>query len=223
MKNIFLATLTIISMISLGCAKGNDSGQPPLQQTTTMNTDCVTYPQNCNSTYYNNSNGFQPYNYNNSNYYNSGYNNYDYNSGYAYGTGYGSGYRSGYGYGSASNYYNNTASSLCNCPQGSMPTYNTYAGMGCVNSGLINNNGYSGYAYFSWGTGSNNNQWMNIPQVSNYVGYGSQSCYNGVVQSCLTDQQNMCGIGYTCRASSAGSRMGLCVSNSAASSGQIYR
>ena len=103
----------------------------------------------------------------------------------------------------------------------------TYAGMGCVNSGMMSG-GY-GYVYFGYGYGygagssANNNQWTNIPQVSNYVGYNSQSCYNGVVQSCMTDQQIMCSSGYTCRASSAGSRLGLCVSNSGASSGQIFR
>ncbi len=125
-------------------------------------------------------------------------------------------------------YYNAVGSNLCNCPSGTMPTYNAYAGMGCVNANVVNSGGSGGlygYAYFGYGTGSgaNNNQWMNIPQVSNYVGYNNQSCYNGVVQSCMTDQQNMCSTGFTCIASNASSRMGLCVSNSAAGSGAAFR
>jgi hypothetical protein len=207
MKNILLTTLSVISILSFGCAKGSDnSGQQQQQQqqtVTTMTTDCVNNPQLCNTSAYNNTYGYQPYNN-----YNSG--GYFYNNG-VYGTGSGPGY------------YNANGNSLCNCPQGTVPTYNTFAGMGCVNSGMVGG-GY-GYAYFGYGYGggANNNQWTNIPQVSNYVGYNSQSCYNGVVQSCLTDQQNMCSGGYTCRASSAGSRLGLCVSNSGTSSGQVFR
>lgn len=168
-----------------------------------MNTDCIYNPQLCNSNYYTNSYGFQPYNN-----YNSG--SYFSNNGV-------------YGAGSGPGYYNSAGAGLCNCPLGSMPTYNTYAGMGCVNSSFANTNGYSAYAYLGFGGTANNSQWTNIPQVSNYVGYGSQSCYNGVVQSCVTDQPSTCTVGYSCRASNAGSRMGLCVSNSAASSGPIFR
>ncbi len=201
MKNIFIITLALSALLGLGCAKsgGSDNNQ---QTTTVMTADCVTYPQSCNTNTYNNQYGFQPYQtYNNGTYF--------YNNGY-------------YGTGSGSMYYNANGSSLCNCPEGTVPTYNSYAGMGCVNSGMMNDS-TSAYAYYGWSTGPNNNQWMNIPQISNYVGYPGQSCYNGVVQSCLTDQQNMCGVGFTCRASSAQSRMGLCVSNSASSSGQIFR
>lgn len=209
MRNTLLSVLTVVgftlfAFASFSCSKAGSSGQQQTQ-VNNMNTDCVNYPQNCNNGYYNNNYGFQPYNYTNGGYFaNNGY----------------------YGTGSGANYYNANGSGLCNCPQGTMPTYNSYAGMGCVNSSLMGNSGLSGYAYFSWGTGTygaNNNQWTNIPQVSNYAGYGSQSCYNGVVQSCLTDQQNMCSSGYTCRASSAESRLGLCVSNSSASAGQIFR
>lgn len=199
MKNLILSAMALIALAGFGCAKGGSSDDQ--QTTTVMTTDCVTYPQNCNTNYYNNQYGFQPYQtYGNGNYF--------YNNGY-------------YGTGSGSMYYNANGNSLCNCPQGSIPTYNSFAGMGCVNSNLMGNTG--AYAYYGWSSGANNNQWMNIPQISNYVGYPGQSCYNGVVQSCLTDQQNTCGTGFTCRASSAQSRIGLCVSNSASSSGQIFR
>ncbi len=195
MKNILLAIVTAMTVIGFGCAKSGDS------TTQTTNADCLNNPQLCNSNYYNNNYGFQPYNYN-------------INGGYYYNNG------------TSANYYGAVGSNLCNCPVGTMPTYNTYAGMGCVNTNMISGNGgLYGYAYFGYGTGSaaNNNQWMNIPQISNYVGYNNQSCYNGAVQSCMTDQQNMCASGFTCIASNASSRMGLCVSNSAAGSGAAFR
>lgn len=200
MKKLFLVTLTLLSI--LGCAKGGSDSTTTQTQTNTMNTqDCVNNPSLCNGGYYNNQYGFQPYNNGGTYFGNNGY----------------------YGTGSTQYYFNNTSAGLCNCPAGTMPTYNAYAGMGCVNSNLMSG-GASGYAYFGYGSGTtNNSQWMNIPQVSNYVGYSSQTCYNGVVQSCLTDQQNMCSSGYTCRAASASSRMGLCVANSSNSSGQVFR
>src|SRR3989344_4518254 len=103
---------------------------------------------------------------------------------------------------------------LCNCGPGYVPTYNTYAGLGCVQSSNI---GSSHYAYYSWG--ANNNQWTNIPQISNHVGYQNSGCYNGVVQSCLVDQPSTCAVGFTCRADSASSRLGLCRANSAQGTG----
>jgi hypothetical protein len=198
MKNIFVAVLSIFTVLTLGCAQSSDSNNQQTTQTTAtvLSTDCVTYPQNCNPNYYNNSYGFQPNGYYNNYYYNNnGYNPYNYSAG------------------------------LCNCPSGTMPTYNAYSGMGCVNVNFANTGGFSAYAYFGvgYGYGANNSQWMNIPQVSNYVGYNQQNCYNGVVQSCATDQVNSCGNGYTCRASNAGSRLGLCVSNSSSSTGTIFR
>ena len=95
-----------------------------------------------------------------------------------------------------------------------MPTYNSYAGLGCVQTA---SQGAYAYAYFSWG--ANNNQWTNIPQISNHSGYTNNGCYNGVVQSCLVDQPNTCSVGYSCRADSASSRLGLCVASSAQNNG----
>ncbi len=195
MKMMTIA-LAMISLLGLGCAKGGDSNQQTQQPVVTTGTTdyCVMYPQNCNQ------------NYNNNNY------NSNYNSNYYYSS-----------YGFQPNNYNNIYDSLCNCPAGTMPTYNSYSGMGCVNSNFSNNTGYSAYAYISIGSRANNSQWMNIPQVSNYVGYGNQSCYNGAVQSCATDQPSSCASGYTCRASNASSRLGLCVSNSSTTTGPVFR
>lgn len=208
-KNILLVLSLLSSLLMWGCAQGGSSDANNNQnQTYINNVDCVNYPQNCQNNVYN-TYGFQPYTYGTS----------GYNNGYPYGSGGSYFYNNGvYGAGAGPFYYNNNSAYLCNCPAGTMPTYNTYGGLGCVNSGYV-----SGYGYAYFGYGANNNQWVNIPQVSNTVGYSNQNCYNGVVQSCLTDQPNMCGAGYTCRASGAASRLGLCVSNNSSSNGQIFR
>jgi len=222
---VFMKKLFVLGVIALSfwsCAKSGDSNNPPAQQVVNS-VDCVRYPQQCQGNVYNNNYGYQPYQYG----YGNTYGTSGYNNGYPYSNSGGYFYNNGiYGAGSGPFHYMNNANYLCNCPTGTMPTYNVYGGLGCVNNGFVN--GYVGaYAYWGWSTGPGNNQWTNIPQVSNHVGYSNQNCYNGVVQSCLTDQPNSCGNGYTCRASSAGSRMGLCVSNSAGgaggSAGQIYR
>lgn len=121
-------------------------------------------------------------------------------------------------------YQLNNSAYLCSCPAGSMPTYNNYGGLGCVSSNYMTG---SGYAYFGWNgsglSGASNNQWTNIPQISNYTGYNNQGgCYNGVVQSCFVDQASSCSSGYTCRATSAQSRLGLCVSNSSVNNAYNY-
>lgn len=93
---------------------------------------------------------------------------------------------------------------LCNCPVGSVPTYNSYGGLGCVQAGFV------GSATVSLGWGPQNNQWLNIPQISNHVGYSNQGCYNGVVQSCIITQPNSCPVGSTCQATGSNSYMGIC-------------
>jgi len=124
-------------------------------------------------------------------------------------------YTNGYG-----NYYTNNSAYLCNCPSGTVPTYNNYGGLGCIQSNYLG--GY-GYAYLSL-SGANNNQWVNIPQISNVQGYNSNGCYNGVVQSCLVSNPSTCTSGYTCRATTAASAIGLCVSTSSNNQmGQIFR
>src|SRR5690606_3498536 len=68
---------------------------------------CMANPTACNTAAYQQNQGYTPYNYNNNSY------------GYTY------------NYNQPFNYFNNTAY-LCNCPVGTIPTYNAYSGLGCV-------------------------------------------------------------------------------------------
>ncbi len=187
MKTIFVIYITLVVLAMSACQK------PQVTQATApgMNSECVNNPNLCQTNIYN-SPGFTPYNYN------------GYSNGYGYGNSYGNGTV-------PFNYYQNNSAFLCNCAGGSIPTYNSYGGLGCVQQAQVG--GY-GYAYFGWG--ANNNQWTNIPQISNQSGYTSSRCYNGVVQSCLVGESNTCSVGYTCRTNDASSRLGLCVANAAA-------
>lgn len=161
-----------------------------------VTTDCVQNPSLCQNGIYQQTPGFTPYH---------SYGNNGYNNGYP---------------GYAGIHSINNSAYLCNCPNGTMPTYNSYGGLGCVQSGLVG--GY-GYAYLSL-TGVNNQHWTNIPQISNLSGYSSNGCYNGVVQSCIVNGAATCSSGYTCRPTSAASAIGLCVSLSGNNQlGQIYR
>lgn len=199
MRVLFFSYLILVTFMVTACQKNNnDEGH--------ITTDCLNYPAACQTSYYNQP-GFTPYNYN-------GY-------GYGYQQG-GVFYNNGY-YGSGTSPFHQMYNSayLCNCPAGSVPTYNNYAGLGCVQSNLLG--GYQGYAYYGYNT-SNNNQWVNIPQISNTTGYNNSSCYNGVVQSCIVTDAASCRTGYTCRPSSGASAIGVCVSNGAnGQSGQIFR
>lgn len=146
---------------------------------------CVVNPASCNNaSAYSQNQGYTPY-------------------GYSYGNGSG-------GYASPFNYYNNSAY-LCNCPAGSIPTYNSYSGLGCVrNSGFSYKAGLSAFFYIGWG----NNQWNTIPQLYRYnYGYNNGTCYNGAVQSCNVSTPNSCPSGYICRPSNNANTLGLCVSS----------
>lgn len=193
LKSILVLTATLIlAFLMSSCQSGNDNNS---NNGAALNNVCVTNPAACQPGVYNQGHGFQPY------------------------VGPQGGFGQPYGAQGGFHYTNNSAY-LCSCPVGSLPTYNSYGGLGCVNNNLIHG---CGYAYFGWGSGASNNQWNNIPQISNYTGYNNQSsCYNGVVQSCLVDQPSTCSSGYTCRASAAQSRLGLCVSNNANTGGTQY-
>ena len=137
-------------------------------------------------------------------------------------------YQQSYGYSnygntsSPFNYYNNSAY-LCNCPYGTVPTYNSYAGLGCVQTSYYSSDyqtdgyldtskaaglGIYGYIYVGW----SNNQWYGQPQVNSfYYGSSSSSCYSGAIQSCLVGQSNSCPGGSFCRSNGANSSLGLCV------------
>lgn len=185
MRVLFFTYLAIVVFIVSSCQKSSDSSNAGV-----VTTDCVNNPALCQNGIYSQNPGFRPYNYNN------GYN-YGYNNGYATGSPF---------------YYMNNAAYLCNCPTGTMPTYNNYGGLGCVqNSYVYGAGGLYAYAYF----GYSNNQWMNIPQVSNLSAYSNNGCYNGIVQSCVVNNPNSCSAGYTCRPTTAASALGMCVSNNA--------
>jgi hypothetical protein len=144
-----------------------------------------------------------------------------------------------YGYGNNLSYYSRVG--FCNCPAGSIPVYNQWSGLGCVQNTFIRpfagfqlywnfgvGAGYgSGYGYGNYGYGSgwgyNQGYQNNWQQISNTTGYGYNnynsgyggSCSNGnignLTQSCLVDRANSCGNGGTCRPTGGGSRLGICV------------
>lgn len=204
LRLFFFTYLILVTFMVTSCQKNNDSDEG------TITTDCLNYPQACQTNVYNQP-GFTPYNYN--------------GNGYGYGQQQGGVfYNNSYvGTGTSPFHQLNNSAYLCNCPGGSVPTYNNYGGLGCVQSNLLNSGGFQGYAYYGYNT-SNNNQWTNIPQISNIQGYNNGSCYNGVVQSCIVTDQATCRSGYSCRASSAASAIGICVSNGAnGQTGQIFR
>lgn len=202
MKTLFIVYIALVVLAFSACQKSNQEASVP-----GITTDCLNNPASCNAGMYQQSPGFVPYN---------GQTNYGggYNSG-SYGPSYGSYYGGQYNpfaFGNGSAY-------LCNCPSGTVPTYNNYSGLGCVQSSMV-----YGYAYASFGYTTNNNQWTNIPQISNTVGYSNNGCYNGVIQSCLVTDSSTCSVGYSCRSNSASSRLGVCISNSAnQNAGQVLR
>ena len=159
------------------------------------NNSCATDPMACGTNGAVNGSAYQT---------NQGYSPYGNGS-----TGYGAG--NGSGYGQPFNYYNNNAY-LCNCPNGTIPTYNGSAGIGCVSrvsmSSKVN---LSAFFYLSWG---NNSQWNTLPQLYRYnYGGGNTSCYNGAVQSCTVGQVNNCPGGYICQINGSSSTLGLCVAS----------
>jgi hypothetical protein len=195
----FFSYLVLVMIMVTSCQKKNDDQG-------NITTDCINYPQTCQSNYYNQP-GYTPYGYNQYNQYGSSP---FYNNGF-------------YGTGTSPFHQMYNSNYLCNCPAGAIPTYNNYAGLGCVQSNTLYGGGLQGYAYFGY-NGSNNNQWVNIPQISNVQGYNNGSCYNGVIQSCIVSDPNTCRVGYSCRATSAASALGMCISNGAnGQTGQIFR
>ena len=98
---------------------------------------------------------------------------------------------------------------LCDCPINTRPVYNGSIGLGCVS--IQQFEPIATGAYF-WSLSPNNYQWVNWTQVSNTNGaIGSMSnCYQQVASACFIDTPNSCGTGYTCQATSGGSRLGIC-------------
>lgn len=191
MKSILFILFLGLTALNFGCSQSKD-GQV---STPAVSSNCVTNPQTCQSSLYLQNSGFSAYPYSTGTY-------------GAYGTGAVFANNGVYTSGATPFYFANSAAYLCNCPLGSVPTYNTYAGLGCVQNQYV---GATGYVAFGWGP--NNGQWLNIPQISNQTGYPKNSCYNGVVQSCIIGQDSSCAVGSTCRPANAYSNMGLCQRN----------
>ncbi|MBC7742246.1 MAG: hypothetical protein H7061_08615 [Bdellovibrionaceae bacterium] len=75
------------------------------------------------------------------------------------------------------NYNSNTMANLCSCPVGTIPTYNNYAGLGCVDSNIIYGGGYNpGYynnsGYRNYDSGNSGNY------AGAYAGLGINANYN---------------------------------------------
>lgn len=182
MKTLFFVYLTLALVVLSSCQKsGSDAYVPG------VNGQCATNAASCNTGAYNQARGtgYYPYGYNSS----YGYN-YNYNS-YAQ---------------QPFTYYNNSAY-LCHCPPGTIPTYNSYAGIGCVNA---NHWQYNSSAYFYLGWGANSWNFTGSLNTYNYGNYSNSNCYNGAIQSCVINQANSCPSGSFCHARMPGSLFGLC-------------
>ncbi|MNJ99747.1 hypothetical protein D3C87_175280 [compost metagenome] len=140
-----------------------------------------------------------------------------YNQFYQYGWMAYPGFQYGYNY---TNYFNQYG--VCNCPVGTLPTYNSYAGLGCVRQEYLNPfMGFSFYWQVGWGGYGSygyshpmNDYPVNINQISNVSGYPNNgNCQQNLIQSCYANQANSCGTGATCRITAAGSGLGICVRN----------
>ena len=230
MKTLLFVYVALFILIASSCAqKGGTEAT-----VSAVNSQCITNPSLCNGAAYQQNNGFSPYGSNpydpNSGYGGGGYNGGGYNGGNnggyngGYGGGYqpnpwdGGGYNGGYnggtmgggGYGGnfsngPFNYYDNSAY-LCNCAAGSMPTYNSFHGLGCVQTSIMNV-GIYGYMYLGWGTAS---AWMGMSQIYTYS--SQPSCYSGAVQSCDTEGDCECPQGSVCKPNGSG-HIGLCVTS----------
>lgn len=188
MKN-WIMSFILVPLVFVGCADDKNSNPGTTAGTIATvpppTTSCVDGSAYCNSGLYNNNNGF--YAYPNNPYY--------HNLNYAW---------NGYFGGSIGGYVGN----FCNCPIGTRPVYNGQFGLGCVST--MSFQAYAGAAVY-WGYGANNNQWVNIPQVSNSQGYPQSRCFQNVAQSCFVDQLNSCGPGRICQTTGGGSRLGICI------------
>jgi hypothetical protein len=171
MKSAIIIYSILFILLASACQKGNTEAVVG-----GVNATCINNPASCNSSLYQQSNGYTAYG-NNSNPF---------------------------------QYHNNSAY-LCSCPYGTTPTYNSYAGLGCVQNNYYSY-GYYGsfyaYLYIGWGS----NSWYQLPQLSSYnynYNYGNSNCYTGAIQSCVVNENN-CPVGYSCRPNSSNSSLGLC-------------
>lgn len=196
MKTLVFVYFAFATLILSSC--GRSGGK---EATVSGMNGCISDPASCNNSVYqqNQGGGYYPYGYNSN---------------------YGTNYNYSQYYNQPFSYYGNSAY-LCNCPRGTLPTYNSYAGLGCVRTSATlpagsahrrhkhSQKAYSYFYYLSW----NNSQWYNTPYLSTYY-YNQSSCYNGAVQSCLLGTaSSMCPAGYLCRATGSSTTLGLCTAS----------
>jgi hypothetical protein len=186
MLKTLIQTILIVSTLAfIGC--GNKSSSSNNNSTSTT---CFTNPTTggCDNSVYNNyyAYGYQAYPY--------GYS-YNSNSIFRYQT----------------NYYSGYGSALCSCPSGSRPVYNGAMGTGCLAQSQIPN--YVPVYYWSFTANyTANNQYVNMPQMSNINGGMSNGgCYNNVAWTCQVGQTNQCPSGSVCTSTVSNSPIGLCV------------
>ena len=171
MRVLLLVYFALFILVASSCQKSKEANVG-------VTSACVNQPASCNSSVYQQSDGYSTYSNN----------------------------------GNPFSYSGNSAY-LCNCPNGSIPTYNSYAGLGCVQTSYYNmsyygnfNGSYAmGFLYLAWGQ----NQWYPQSQLSTY----GANCYNGAVQSCVSGQANTCPAGSSCMQNGRSSSLGLCVTS----------
>lgn len=111
-------------------------------------------------------------------------------------------------------------SAYCGCPAGYVPVGSMSWGFGCAPAHYLNNNYYMGWSY------PQNNQWVNIPQISYQTGYSnvsSYNCYGNAARSCDTRVAGSCGAGGICQPVSAGSALGICQGGTTTSTNNYCR
>lgn len=102
------------------------------------------------------------------------------------------------------NYYNG----FCGCPANYRPVYNATWGIGCAPIGTFTTD----TAYMGWMYQAQNNQWLNIPQVTYSATVStSGNCFADAAQACDSGVANSCGANAECRKIGPASSLGLCV------------
>ena len=166
MKFALIIYFMLFILVASSCQKSTQAGASG------VNSTCITSPSSCNSTLYQQSNGYS-------------------------------------NYGNTANpfsYYGDSAY-LCNCPYGMIPTYNSRAGLGCVSPSYSLYGSFYAYLNIGW-----NNGWYQMAAYSS-LNSSYSGCYSGAIQSCVVNESGSCPIGNFCLENSAGSNLGLCVTN----------
>lgn len=190
MKKLMFFMLSLLILSACQSDSGGGSNGTTNNATTPLNMDCINGSTYCNNNQYYQYNGFMPY---------PGLYNYAYNY--------------------VNHFYNY---GFCNCPSGYSPVYNGSLGLGCVMNGYMNNIGGM-VVTWNWSFGPFSGQssvyapaappaYNNYPQTSNInQQFNTYTCTRTLSQSCFTNQPGSCGPGSTCRQTTIGSNLGICV------------